>query len=155
MRLATCWAHIREFTINQCTQNNDDLKIVERDLPTKDEIIEKFDQKRVPASELLNGLKQAINDFSLGVQDGLRRNDTEMFDFLTRYKTATGREFLDDAGNAHKIAKKIVKRGTVANETEFYLLKELLTDGDQTVFSETQTIRANEMIEGFEFGDAK
>lgn len=155
MRLATCWAHIREFMINQCAQDTDDVNLAKGELPTKDELIERFDQKQFPASEELNGLQQAVNDFSLGVQGGIERNDPQIVAFLARYKTATGHVFFDDAGNPSKIAKKIVRRGAIDNETQFYLLKEILSDVEQTVLSESQTADAIKMIDRFEFGDVK
>ena len=147
MRLAICWAHVREFLFKK------DPEYEHHDLPTKDELIKKFDQKCGPASELLTGLQQAVNDFTLGLQEGIKNGDPDAVSLLSRYKKETGRNFFHDAGNPRKVVIKILKRGTIANETEFYLLKELLSDGDQTVFSAIQTTRAIEMIDCFEFGD--
>ena len=151
MRLAKCWAHIRDFMIEKNPQDRD----IMQDLPTKDEIIKQFDQKCGTASELLAGLQQGVNDFSFGLQEAAKDGDPDTVAFLSRYKTETGRSFFNDAGNPRKIAMKILKRGKIADDTEYYLLKEIICDLDQTVFSASETARANEMLGIFEFGDEK
>jgi len=159
MRLATCWAYVREFEINkylhEIDDNEDDIELVAESLPTKEEVIKRFDNKQCTASQWLAGLKQTINDFSLFIQYSIERKDPQAIEFLAQYKTKTGRNFFSDAGNPKMIALKIIKRGKIANDTEFYMLKEILSDLDQTILSKDQSAQAENMLGRFEFGDTQ
>ncbi|WP_370273588.1 hypothetical protein, partial [Pseudooceanicola nitratireducens] len=55
--------------------------------------------------------------------------------FLSDVQARTGISFLAEAGLLKKTADKVVKRGKIANDEEWYLLKDLLDDTTQGTVS--------------------
>jgi hypothetical protein len=106
--------------------------------------------KKATASELVGGTEQALNDMLLGLEYALQDEPENAALVFESYAKKTGRNLYDDAGNPQKIAKAIVKRGSISNDTEFYLLKEIMCDVDQAVFKKPQMSKANDMLQRYE-----
>jgi malate synthase len=101
-------------------------------------------------SQLLAGVRQAINDESekWGLHE--TRPGPEASAFLTFYEGKTGRAYFEDAGNPRKLARRIPGRGEIVNETEYDLVLGISSNVDQTVFKGQHIDRINEMMGSFE-----
>ena len=85
-------------------------------------------------SGLIEGTRQALNDISKELGHAIEDDCSEGRGFLAFYRERTGRDWWDDAGDPTKMARKILKQGRIRNKTECYLLENILTNVDQTVF---------------------
>jgi hypothetical protein len=70
--------------------------------------------------------------------------------FFKMYREKTSREYFEDFDTAPKIAKAILRRGVIADETEFYLLNDIMSDTEQTVFKGKGIARVEAMLGLFE-----
>ncbi|TNC43790.1 hypothetical protein FHG66_20775 [Rubellimicrobium rubrum] len=95
-------------------------------------------------SDVLEGTKQGLNDINDMIRDGLQEGWPSATGFLAYYRERTGREWWADAGDPVRMARAILKRGQIRDETEWYLLKNLLDPLDQTDLSadELKRLRA-------------
>lgn len=107
---------------------------------------------RCTASEIVFGMRQGLNDTVEQLVYLMEDDPGTATKIFAAYRERTGRDFWDDAGNPLKAAKAIVKRGSIANETEFYLLKGLMSNVDQKLFTGKMRDRAYEMLDHFDMG---
>jgi hypothetical protein len=101
-------------------------------------------------NEWVTGFQQAVNDTSEQIGDALEQGWPEGRGFLIHYRERTGRDWWADAGDTAKMARTILRRGRIRNETEWYLLENILTNVDQTVFSAAEAERLEAMRQRFE-----
>lgn len=101
-------------------------------------------------SEIIAGTREAINDQSEALSELLNFDDEYVSGFLAYYQRRTGRDFFEDAGNPKKIARKILKRGNIADEAEYRVLMGILNNVDQTVFKADEIDKINEMFRQFD-----
>lgn len=101
-------------------------------------------------SQLLAGMRQAINDIGEGLTHGLEANDPDARAFLAHYRERTGREWWADAGDPATMARAILRRGRIRDETEWHLLDGILGDVDQRALSEQEAARAGDLLRAFE-----
>lgn len=104
----------------------------------------------LPLSEWVAGFQQAVNDTSEQIGDALEQGWPEGQGFLAFYRERTGRDWWADAGDPAKMARAILRRGRIRNETEWYLLENVLSNVDQTVFSAAEAERLEAMRQRFE-----
>lgn len=102
------------------------------------------------ASQLSQGVRQALNDSSEQIMHLLHDNPKAAQNILCRYRERQGRELWDDIGHPKKLLKQILRRGRINNETEYLLLTAHLGDQEQQLMSPDETERAETMLIQFE-----
>jgi hypothetical protein len=112
----------------------------------REEMLLWLDDGKATASQILSGLQQALNDLALGID---APDHPASVEFAKRFRERTGRDFLDAIGRPSTSIKKILKRGRIVNETEYYLLNEILSQTDQTALSPDEVIRADTILGQF------
>jgi len=70
--------------------------------------------------------------------------------FLTRFKNEVGFDFFSEAGLVRKIADKVLIRGKLVNQEEWYLLKEVRDDVSQSILSENEVNKISDLMAQFE-----
>jgi hypothetical protein len=101
-------------------------------------------------SEVVAGFQQAVNDTSEQLGHALEDGSPEGRGFLAFYRERTGRDWWADAGDPARMARAILRRGRIRDETEWYLLENVLSDVDQTVFSAAEVERLGVIKRTFE-----
>ena len=101
-------------------------------------------------SDVLEGTKQGVNDISDELRMGLEQGWPTAAGFLAYYRERTGREWWADVGDPVRNARGILRRGRIRDETEWYLLKNLLDPADQTALSADELERLRAMHREFE-----
>jgi hypothetical protein len=112
--------------------------------PRSDDLLAHIKPDGPRLSDLLEGTKQGVNDISDELREGLEQGWPTASGFLAYYRERTGREWWAGAGDPVRTARAILKRGRIRDETEWYLLKNLLDPVDQRDFSgdELKRLRA-------------
>jgi len=108
------------------------------------------DEKKVTASEIVSGTREALNDTTEELLILQEDNPEDVKRILANYRKRTGRDYWQDAGHPKKMINAILKRGTIADETEFRLVNAYLGNLDQTVMTPKQVEKANEILAHFE-----
>ncbi len=121
-----------------------------RNVRSSEEALAEMGPGGATLSSLIEGHQIALNDICEQLGHGIEANKPEARDFLAFYRERTGRDWWDDAGDPAKRARKILKRGRIRNATEWYLLENILTNVDQTIFSHEEVVRLNAMRLRFE-----
>ena len=98
------------------------------------------------ASQLSQGVREALNDFSEQIMHLLQDNPKGAQNILRRYRERQGRELWDDIGHPKKLLKQILKRGRINNETEYLLLTAHLGDQAQQLMTPDEIERAKTML---------
>jgi hypothetical protein len=140
-------------TLTACQEplfDPDDFKWFNEHVPTREHMLECLADGKVTASELVQGTQQGVNDYLSDIEGALEDEPEKAKLVLVAYKERTGRNLFDDVGNPKKTAKLIFKRGKIENDTEFYLLKEVMSNVDQTVFKELQATKAYAMLDEYD-----
>jgi hypothetical protein len=70
--------------------------------------------------------------------------------FLDTFRSQLGFDLFAESGLLKKIAKQVLKRGHLTSEEEWYLLKELLDDTDQTILPEAEMADVARLMADFE-----
>ncbi|WP_338549805.1 hypothetical protein [Roseovarius phycicola] len=149
-RLAKCWEIAREFQGHLLKADGAPDQIID-DLPTSASLIAQFDDGKNPPSQLLAGLEQGLMDSAPALVMHAKLGAIAQ-NLLARYKEETGNDFLLDCTDYKSKARKAVERGKIKSETEFYALKEVISDKDQTLFVDDQISTAFSLLEHFELG---
>lgn len=132
------------------------LKHIYDHTPSKQQMLELVESGKVTLSQLIEGLHQDINDFSESITDWTGHNDPDAQEFLAYYRARhEGRDYFTDAGDPRKTAKRIFKRGTIANETEWYVIKAVMDNTDQTVFTQSECLQVADMMADFELSQSE
>lgn len=118
--------------------------------PTRERMLTQLGQQGVTLSQLIAGTREAINDTSemYGDPDDSRNGEARAFHAF--YRERTGRDWFADAGNPAKMARAILQRGRIRDETEWRLLTAVLADTEQTVLAGADAARAEAMLTAFE-----
>ena len=97
-------------------------------------------------------MSQIVAGAREGVDDTLAMFEELSKDFVAFYNKRTGRDFYREFSDPARRAKAILKRGHIEDDTEFYLLTEILSNVEQTVFTSRQTDKAETMLSDYEEG---
>jgi len=122
---------------------------------TREQSLYAVARKETTLSQITSGTRQAVNDQNVVLADIAEEGDPFATDFFEFYKTRTGRNYYDDAGCIKKMARAIFRRGEIADETEYYLLKEFLIDTMQSVFKPKELKALSLMMASYEDSVAK
>ncbi|WP_108879696.1 hypothetical protein [Anderseniella sp. Alg231-50] len=125
------------------------------DTISRQQMLTALERNELTLSEAVSGVRQAINDNNFDLADSVNCDDDHLSDFLNFYKTRTGRTYYDDAGCVKNMARAIFGRGKIADDTEYYLMKEILIDTAQTVFEPKEMKSLNLMMANYEDTVAK
>ena len=101
-------------------------------------------------SHVIAGTREAINDHNQELSDMIEDGDPFAPAFLAYYAQKTCRDYYGDAGHPKKMARAILKRGEITDETEFRLIMGVLNNVDQTIFKENEVERVGNMLYRFE-----
>ena len=138
----------RDYEISRATPER--AESLRRNVPSSEVALARVVPGGPTLSDLIEGTRQALNDISDELTDAIEQGWPEGRGFLAFYRDRTGRDWWQDAGNPAKMARKVLKRGRVRNETEWYFLEIILTKVDQTVFSPEEVERLEAMRLRFE-----
>ena len=94
-------------------------------------------------------MREAKNDTDAQLSDLEDEGSPFAPAFLAFYKERTGRDYYD-AGQPKKIARRILKRGEIADEVEFRLHSGIRGNVEQTLFNDEEIDRVNDMLIRFE-----
>lgn len=84
-------------------------------------------------AQIVSGVREALNDCSLGLLDVLRQNPRRLRTILDSYRSKTGREYFDDAGHPKKLLKALLRRNKLNDETEYRLLHAFLCESSSSM----------------------
>jgi hypothetical protein len=118
--------------------------------PKKDKWVAGCLAEGATLSQILAGYKQALNDTNVMLNMQVEESPEFVATFFKMYREKTSREYFEDFDTAPKIAKAILRRGVIADETEFYLLNDIMSDTEQTVFKGKGIARVEAMLGLFE-----
>ena len=116
---------------------------------SREEMLELVDRKQTTLSQAIGGTMEAINDYAVGYEMQSPSETATYTAFLDRYHKRTGRHFFQDIGRPTSTAKAILRRGRIADETEYQILNEFLVNVDQAVLSDQQIAQAAGLIDDF------
>ncbi len=124
------------------------------DMVTSSErMLEWVEEGQATLGQIIAGTQQAINDFNVTLVADASNGGSLVQRFATFYSNRhDGREYFSDVANPRKLAAKILRRGKLKNDTEWYLLKELTTAADQTLFTPAETDTIDRMLATYETG---
>lgn len=145
-------------TLNLCMEpiyGAECLAMMKENVIKRDRMLEWLSEGTATASEIVQGTQEGLNDTLLSLQYAMEDKPEKVETVLTAYKQKTGRHLYADTGNPLQIVKAIVRRGRIENDTEFYMLKEVMSCVDQVVFKEPQTTKAYEMLDHYEMNAGK
>ncbi len=123
---------------------------------TREKMLSWVEDGKATLSEIVAATREAINDQNEMLSESTEDGDSFALDFFAYYKERTGRDYCDDAGHPRKLARAILKRGEIIDETEFRFMNGILSNVDQMVFKGDEIDCVAEMLNRFEakIGDA-
>lgn len=119
-------------------------------IPTREKMLSWVEEGKATMSQIVAGTREAINDQNELLCYSAEAGDPFAREFLAFYKEKTGREYYDDAGHPRKIARMILKRNEIVDETEFRLVNSIICNVNQTVFKGEEIDRVTDMLRRFE-----
>lgn len=120
---------------------------------SSERMLEWVEEGQATLSQIIAGTQQAIKDFNVTLVEDASNGGSLVQRFATFYRNRNdGREYFSDVANPRKLAAKILQRGKLKNDTEWYLLKELTTAADQTLFTPAETDTIDRMLATYETG---
>lgn len=75
---------------------------------------------------------------------------SEVHQFLDDFQKDVGFRFHAEAGTLRKVADRVLKRGKIANEEEYYLLNELRNDFSQSILKAEEQADVSALLNLFE-----
>lgn len=118
-------------------------------VPSREDDLADVENGGATLSQSVSGLRDAVNDQNEMLGYAAEEGDPFVPKFLAFYRARTGRDYYDDAGSPRKMGRLILKRGHIADATEYRLINGILSDTTQTVFKEKEIGRVNEMLDRF------
>ncbi|MGP6088146.1 hypothetical protein [Antarctobacter jejuensis] len=70
--------------------------------------------------------------------------------FLERFRTTLGFDLMAEGGLLGELAKQVLKRGHLASDEEWYLLRDLRDDSDQNILSAADMAEVSRIMATFE-----
>lgn len=122
------------------------------EIPTKEQVLSLVAGKRATLSQIIAGTREAINDQNSDLSEHMEVGDEFVSELFHYYRQRTGRDYFADVGHPKTMARTILRRGKIIDETEFRLISDTLSNVDQTVFKGDEVELANQMV--FRFEDA-
>jgi len=120
-------------------------------VPSREDMLNWGETGKATLSDLLSGTTQAIQDFSCDLYEQDAFGDKKAQDFLELYSARhDGRSYFSDVGDPTKGAAKILRRGVIRNETEWYLIKAIMDDVAHTSFTLSEQDQLSQMRTAFE-----
>ena len=111
-------------------------------------------EKKATASEILSGVREALDELVLAVVDAQRVEPAMGRAILDQYKARTGRALWDDVGPPKKFVLAILRRGRIETEDEARLINEILSDLGSSLLTDTQREKASALLGTYETGSA-
>ena len=118
--------------------------------PTPREVyLSLVDRGETTLSECIAGAREALTDLAPRGSPYPEEAAREAR-FLALYTEVSGRSYWEDCTRPGAQAKAILRRGYLADETEWRLLESILADVSQTILNARGIEKANEMLSEFE-----
>ncbi|MDX8350942.1 hypothetical protein [Cognatiyoonia sp. IB215182] len=109
-----------------------------------------IENREFTASEALSGIKEGVNGNCLFLLEYIERDPDAVAAMLKGYQEKTGRDYWTDAGDPKKAVKAILKRGYAETEDEYYLIKEVVCDVDNSLIANRDRPKAERIMDDFE-----
>lgn len=119
-------------------------------VPAREKMLSWVEEGKATMSQIVAGTREAINDHNEVLGYSAEAGDSFAPEFLAFYRKKTGRDYYDDAGHPRRVARMILKRNEIVDETEFRLINGIISNVDQTVFKGDEIDRVTEMLHRFE-----
>lgn len=120
-------------------------------VPSREAMLNWVETGKATLSGLISGTNQAIHDFSCDLYEEGAFGDKKVQDFLELYSARhDGRSYFSDVGDPIKDATKILRRGVIRNKTEWFLIKAIMDDVEQTSFTPSEQDQLSQMRVAFE-----
>lgn len=123
---------------------------IRESIPAREDWLRRLSLGGVSLSQILSGLRQALNDWNEQLAHSLQDGTSHAHEFLANYLARTGRHYFDDVPGQRKAARIILKRGVIRSGEEFRLISGVVSDKAQTVFAPDEFDRAGDMLAAFE-----
>ena len=81
---------------------------------------------------------------------GSEADTTEIRQFLRDFRNEIGFDFKSESGLLPKVIKKVIKRGEITNESEYFLLKEFGVNADHNYLKASDLSSIADMLHDFE-----
>lgn len=117
---------------------------------TREKMLSWVEEGKATMSQIVAGTREAINDQNEMLCYAAEAGDSFALEFLAFYRQKTGRDYYGDAGHPRKMARTILKRNEIVDETEFRLINGIICNVDQAVFRGDEIGRVNDMLLRFE-----
>lgn len=118
---------------------------------SKEAMLSAVQDGRATLSACLSGVTQAINDFNLGLMEDTGDGGRMVDDFLAFYGARhEGRSYFRDVGSPEKLVRKVLRRGRIRTEAEWFLVKEITDDLSQGLLGAEVCQRLDAMRAAFE-----
>ncbi|MDQ2092085.1 hypothetical protein [Marimonas arenosa] len=148
VKLLDVWVHVRAFEIERDRAFGDfDTESL---LPSRELLLEQFDARKAPASQLVTAMRSTLNEMATGFAGAIVHNEDTAREFLAFYKDSSGRDFFVDMGDPMARLKSILKRGHILDDDEFYSVKTVVDDNLDLLTTEDLAL-ASDMLGDYEF----
>lgn len=151
-RLSDIFELTFEFQLSR--RSEADVAWMRDSVPSRDDMLSWVERGEATLSQIVSGTREAINDNNEELSHAMQDSDPYAVEFLAFYRDRTGRDYYDDAGHPKKMARAILRRGKIEDETEWRFINGILSDTTQTTFKEKDVARLNRMLGQFE-GDVR
>lgn len=121
-----------------------------RHVVTCDGMLAWVGQKKATRSQIVSGVREALNDTSEQLTHWLDDYPERAADALRKYRDRTGRDYWQDSGLPRKFVRRMLKRGRVLDDTEFRLLNSVVSDLDQKMLTAEEVENAASLLWDFE-----
>ncbi|MEP4195427.1 MAG: hypothetical protein ABJL99_07290 [Aliishimia sp.] len=154
-RVASIFQVITDFQRQEMPEMAEYLDLI----PSTEEMRDTVALGKATLSQIISGTQIAIDDFQRGLSDfneethylrALAERGPDANRFLAFYRERTGRKFHADVIDTEQALRSIMKRGTIANDVEYYAVGEIVNDLSQRSLSEAELVRLGGMVAEFE-----
>jgi len=112
--------------------------------------LEGIENGEFTASEALAGAKEGVDGNGLFLLEEIEKDPDAVAAMLKGYHEKTGRDYWSDAGDPKKAVKAVLKRGYAETEDEYYLIKEVVCDVDNSLIANRDRPKAERIMDDFE-----
>ncbi|MCU0826957.1 MAG: hypothetical protein MUE52_06020 [Tabrizicola sp.] len=90
--------------------------------------LDRIADKTATPAQIVGGIREELNNMSLGLLDMLRRDPNRFRTILDTYRSRTGHDYFQDAGHPKKMLRVLLRRDRLTDEAEYRLLDTVLGD---------------------------
>ena len=129
---------------------SESFEVLSENVPSREHVLGSVSNGKATISDIISGVQQGLNDTLGELAEALQDQPQGAQQVLECFEEKTGKKLFDVVDSPYKLAAAIVQRGHIETDTEFYLLKEIMSKVDQAVFKEPQARKADKMLDTYE-----